>query len=162
MESAAKRLQHALSKVDRKAFVRASIIVGMSGRDVGRAFRGAPVPVLAYMRLCALVGIDAATGRRPGRMYPHGVSWSWLAMDFRRWRLINKKSLSAAASMSCVGTSTLSLVGLGGPVNTESYVAVCALIGKHPGDFMLLTRAEVSRETDRRQLVRECQSEARS
>lgn len=162
MDSAALRLQNALSKVDRLAFVSAAKATGMDKTVVAKAFNGNPVPALAYMRLCAMCAIDAVTGAPLDvSRYPQRIAWPGVAAALTAYRKHNSLTIQSAADRAHVSRSTLGDASLGTPVNTESFLAICVLLARSPESFLSFARVDVSYETRTRKSGRECQSEAR-
>jgi hypothetical protein len=132
------RLADALAPVRRRDYSALAKRAGVVVREIERGAAGTQLRPSAYLKLCAALGIKAATGERvpPRRVGDFDWGMFRLGVEMRR-RLTKKMNMrqAVAAIGHRVGLSTMSRVANAKPVSITSVIAICEWIGTQPEQY---------------------------
>lgn len=119
---------------------------GVEHVSASRAAKGRPIAADAYLRLCAVVGIDPIGGKRIAPQVPGVFVRSQLGMASYMRRLQNKHALRTAAAIVGISYSSLYRLEHDEVVSIETVLAACRYVGMHPFDFIAVSVPDL-RET---------------
>lgn len=115
---------------------------GIDRRHGARSMRGRRIPADPFLALCAVVGIDPATGEVVPVSEAAPVLWWFFSCGISVRRHLDRLNIRDAARLAGVSPSTFSAAERGKPVAAESYVKLSAYVGIHPLGFTATTAAQ--------------------
>lgn len=132
------RLMDALADIPRRDHAALARRAGVTVREIERAAQGTQLHTGQYLKLCAGLGIKAATGEAttPRRLGDFDWGMFRLGVEMRR-RLTKRMSMRRAVAVigHRVSLSMMSRVANAKPVSITGVIAICNWIGTEPEQY---------------------------
>jgi hypothetical protein len=120
---------------DSRALAALAVRAGVPRRAISRIAAGQPVNAGVFLNVCGALALDPVTGGRRPLAVGFEIQWWFFAYGLKGARMLRKLSVRRAAQLANVSVATISRAEAGRPISAESYLALCAFIGRHPHHY---------------------------
>lgn len=109
-------------------------VAGVDGIYARRAAKGIAINVVAYLKLCAALGLDPVSGD-PSLIEPYDgeLQWNYVGLALKGQRFLREHTIAEAKKViGGISDATISRVENGQECSIEHFLSICIYLNRHP------------------------------